>query len=208
MATSTANYQGFNLAPNPGGGAGPYGMVPGQIGAPPSIYSQVGQVAPGLPGLTAGSAGNIASEIAGTLSPGTTNLIQNKAAAFGVNAGTPGGTPGNTLPLENLLDNTGMTSESLSSQGNANYLNFLGGVGQTQLAPSLLTDIASNNAINASAPNPAAAAQKQQQLLQQYLYMLNNANKPAGPTGYQQEQASGNFYIPPGSTTMLPIPRS
>lgn len=200
MATSTANYQGFNLNPTTQGGAGAYGGVPGAIGAPPSIYSQVGQVVPGLPGLTSGSAENIASEIAGTLSPGTTNLIQNKAAAFGVNAGTPGGTPGNTLPLENILDNTGLTSEELSSKGNADYLNFLGGVGNTQLQPQLLTDIASNNALMASAPNPTAAANKQFQDMWEAYYMTNHPANPAGgtggpPPGLSYTPAGTNMYI-------------
>ena len=164
---------GFNLAPSTQAGSGAYGAVPGAIGAPPSIFSQVNSNVPGAAGLATGAAGNIASEQAGMLSPGTQNLLRNNAAAMGVSVGQPGGAPGNTISNENLLTNMGLTSEGLTNQGDQNYLSFLGGVGQTQQNPNLLADIASNNATMAAAPNPTAAAAQQQSLMQRYFDMLH-----------------------------------
>jgi hypothetical protein len=204
MATSApANYLGgFNANPTAQLGNGAYGAVPGAVAIPPSIYSQVNQAVPGAAGLAAGSAANIASEEAGTLSPGTLQQLQNASAAFGVNAGTPFGQPGNTLPTENLLTNMGLTSEQLSQQGNQNYLNFLGGVGATQIDPSLAASIAQSNAQLAAAPNPAAAAQQQQNLMMQWYNLTNpkpppvNNNNPAsavatGGTGTWLTNAQG-----------------
>jgi hypothetical protein len=180
-ATSNASYQGFNLAPGPQGGNGPYGAVPGAIGAPPSIFSQVGTAVPGSAATAGGALGDINSELAGVLSPGTQNLLQDKAASLGVSVGQPGGTAGNTLTNQNLLDQMGLTSEGLSNQGIGNYLSFLGGVGQTQLQPNLLADIASSNATMAAAPNPGAAAQQQQNLMMQYFNLLHGQTAPPGP---------------------------
>ena len=191
-ATSNASYQGFNLAPGPQGGNGPYGAVPGAIGAPPSIFSQVGTAVPGSTAAAGGALGDINSELGGVLSPGTQNLLQNKAAALGVSVGQPGGTAGNTLTNQNLLDNMGLTSEGLANQGIGNYLGFLGGVGQTQLQPNLLADIASNNATMAAAPNPQAAAQQQQNLMMQYFNLLHGQSQPKGPaTGRVPISAQG-----------------
>lgn len=174
---------GFNLAPSTQAGSGAYGAVPGAIGAPPSIFSQVNSNVPGAAGLATGAAGNIASEQAGMLSPGTQNLLRNNAAAMGVSVGQPGGAPGNTISNENLLTNMGLTSEGLSQQGDQGYLSFLGGVGQTQQNPNLLADIASNNATMAAAPNPAAAAAQQQAQMMQYFNLLRGPTLPAGSTG-------------------------
>jgi hypothetical protein len=192
---------GFNLSPQTQGGSGAYGAVPGAIGAPPSIFSQVNSNVPGASGLATGAAGNIASQEAGVLSPGTQNLLQNNAAAMGISVGQPGGAPGNTISNENLLTDMGLTSEGLTTQGDQNYLSFLGGVGQTQLAPSLLTDIASNNATMAAAPNPTAAATQQQSLMQQYFDMLHgpfNYGTGVKGSGANSKPADGVTFTPPG----------
>lgn len=192
---------GFNLAPSAQAGSGAYGAVPGAIGAPPSIFSQVNSNVPGAAGLATGAAGNIASQEAGALSPGTQDLLRNNAAAMGISVGQPGGAPGNTISNENLLTNMGLTSEGLTNQGDQNYLSFLGGVGQTQLSPNLLTDIASNNATMAAAPNPAAAAAQQQQQMIQYFNMLRGPQLPAGSTG---TEGSGGNKTPPNGLTFTP----
>lgn len=200
-ATSNANYQGFNLTPGTQGGSGAYGAVPGAIGAPPSIFSQVNSNVPGAAGLATGAAGNIASQEAGVLSPGTQDLLRNNAAAMGISVGQPGGAPGNTISNENLLTNMGLTSEGLTNQGDQNYLSFLGGVGQTQLSPNLLTEIASNNATMAAAPNPAAAAQQQQSLMQRYFDMLHgpfNYGTGIGASGANKTPSNGVSITPPG----------
>lgn len=194
---------GFNLSPSPGTGAGAYGMVPGQTQAPPSIFQQVGNAVPGANGLAQGSATNIATQQAGMLSPGTSSLLQNNAAAMGVTAGQPGGLPGNTISNQNLLTNMGLTSEGMSQQGDQSYLSFLSGVGGAQLKPSLLTDISQSNANLASAPGPQAAAQQQQANLMQMYQMANpQQSNPnwweSGPGG--TAPGSSNLFTPPGGT--------
>ena len=196
---------GFNLAPGVGTGSGAYGGVPGSIGAPPSIFSQVNQAVPGAAGLATGAAGNIASQEAGMLSPGTQNLLQNNAAAMGISVGQPGGLPGNTISNENQLTNMGLTSEGLSQQGDQNYLSFLGGVGQTQLNPSLLTDIASNNATMAAAPNPAAAAAQQQQQMLQYFNLLRGPQN-FGSGGTKLASSTPNLVGGGGFSNALGVP--
>lgn len=162
------------------GGSGAFGAVPGAIGLPNSQYDQTAGVVKNLPGLTNGSANDIASELGGQLSPGTLNLLQNRAAAFGVNSGMPGGVPGNTLSTQNLLDNIGTTSENLASKGVSDYNSFLPTVGSQMLAPSLQADIADRNATLKAAPNPTQAASYAQSLFNQYLQKMGG---PAGGTG-------------------------
>lgn len=222
MATSSPSasgvgYLGFNLNPSARTGAGAYGSVPGGIGAPPSIFSQVNAAVPGAAGLAPGAASNIAAEEAGVLSPGTLDLLQNKASAMGITAGLPGGLPGNTISNENLLTNMGLTSEQLSNEGNQNYLAFLGGVGQTQLQPNLLADIAQSNATLAAAPDPAAAAAQQQaDLMRMYNLgqgpvfansLLNNPNWFEGGGGTEagaMKAGGGEAFLPAGSRTWQP----
>lgn len=148
------NYLNFNLSPSPTGGQGAFGSVPGQTGAPPSIYSQTQAAYPGLPGLTAGAGDVIGNELAGKLSPGTISNIDNAAAARGVALGQPNSDLSSMIDLSLM----GTTSEGLQKQGEQDYLNFLSGVGSTQLNPSLLTDISQSNANLGSAPDPTAAA--------------------------------------------------
>lgn len=160
---------GFNIAPAPQSGSGAFGAVPGMISAPPSIYKQLQSNVPNYGALTGGSSADIGNELAGRLSPGTENLLQDKAAAFGINSGMPGGTPGNTLTNQNYLNNLGMTSEGLAHQGLADYSQFANTTGNEQLDPNLLFEIAQQNAVNAAAPNPAAAASYAEALYDKYM---------------------------------------
>lgn len=189
-----------NIATQSGSGA--FGAVPGAIGLPNSQYDQTAGVVKNLPGLTNGSASDIASELGGQLSPGTLNLLQNRAAAFGVNSGLPGGVPGNTLSTQNLLDNIGTTSENLASKGVSDYNSFLPTVGSQMLAPSLQADIADRNATLKAAPNPTQAASYAQSLFNQYLQKMGG---PAGGTGaakngkpWWQDGGFGAFSPPQG----------
>ena len=73
----------FSLNPTPTQGSGTtFGMVPGAIGAPPSVWEQEQQI-PGMSAATTANMGNINSELAGTLSPTTTENLENSAAARG-----------------------------------------------------------------------------------------------------------------------------
>jgi hypothetical protein len=199
MATSTP----YNFNPAPQGGSGAYGSVPGAIGVPPSEYDQINGLIPNLPGLTGAASGVVGSELGGTLSPGTQNLLQDKAASYGVNSGMPWTTPGNTLPFQNLMNSTGMTSEGLSQQGLGSYMNFATGLGSLQDNPNLSFEVASQNALDASAPNPAEAAQVQ---LSEFEQMMAQMNNPAGGSSAKGNAppGDGTWNQMPGSTTWLP----
>jgi hypothetical protein len=169
----------YNANPSPQYGSGTFGGVPGNIPVPPSIYDQLKANVPNYGALTTTATGNIGNELGGQLSQGTQNLLQDKAAAFGINTGMPGGTPGNTLTNQNFLDNLGMTSEGLAHQGLTDYNTFSGTAGNQQQSPQLLADIAEQNAVNAAAPNPADAQSYAQSLFEKYLQQQSN---PAGGT--------------------------
>lgn len=145
----------FNLNPSPQAGSGTFGAVPGAIGAPPSLWQQGQSAVPGLTGLAGQNTNLIGSQMAGQISPTTIESLQNAAASRGAALGQPGNTG---LTQRIGLSTLGLTSEQLQQQGQGNYLGFLGAVNNSQLQPSLLTDIAANNATMAAAPNPSQAA--------------------------------------------------
>lgn len=167
------SYLGYNLSPASTGGQGAYGAVPGQTSAPPSTYQQASSVYSGLPGLTSAAGDVIGSELAGTISPSTQNNIWNQAAARGVSLGSPN----SGLSNEIGLSLTGTTTQGLQATGESNYLNFLSGLSNTQLSPSLLTGISQSNATLAAAPDPASAAAQQQAQFDKY---YNQSRSPAG----------------------------
>lgn len=194
-------------------GNGPFGTVPGAIALPNSQYDQTAGVVKKLPGLTAGTASNIASELGGQLSPGTLNLLQNRAAAFGVNVGMPGGTGGNTLTTQNLLDNIGVTSENLAQKGVQDYNSFLPTVGSQMLAPSLQADVADRNATFAAAPDPTQAASYAQKLFNQYLQSTQSPAGGSNVSAYNRARGGGGppqgvSYQPNGTGPYIPgLPR-
>ena len=177
-------------------GHGPYGSVPSAISMPRSVYSQVGDVAPGLPKLTNTTTGVIQSELEGKLSPGTQQFLQTKAAEFGVGMGMPGMGKG-TFNASNLVRSLGLTSEQLSQQGVHDFGSFLGTVAPTQLSPELQTEINTQNALFAAAPDPEAAANKQLEIMKQMYHM---AQGPAYGTGDYYPWAT----IRPSVTTHIP----
>jgi hypothetical protein len=107
-------------------------------------------------------------------------MLQDKAAAMGINLGQPGGQPGNTITNQNFLNSLGLTSEGLAHQGLTDYNTFTGTAGSQQLQPELQNEVAMQNAVDAAAPNPAAAQTYAQQLFDKYLSQNSN---PAGGTG-------------------------
>jgi len=155
--------------PAPQAGSGVYGSVPGRIGLPTSIYDQLKEAVPNYAALTNKASGVIGSEMAGQLSPEAMNLIQNKAASNGVATGTPG----SEFQKNNMLANLGLTAEQLQQHGLTDYNQFANTTGNQQIAPELQTEIATQNAIDAAAPNPAAAQTYSQQLFDKYLNMNN-----------------------------------
>lgn len=158
-STSTASpgATGFTLNPAPTQGSGTtFGMVPGAIGAPPSVWQQE-QSIPGVSAATSAETSLINSQLAGQLSPSTTANLENSAAARGFSLGQGGNTG---LTNEILMNTLGLSQEQLQQQGSQNYLNFLTTTGQQQQSPQLLADIASRNAAMAAAPNPTLAAEE------------------------------------------------
>jgi hypothetical protein len=155
----------FNYSPSPVPGQGIYGSVPGQVSAPPSIWEQTLAANPAFSEMTASESDLIKSQQSGLLSPETLRNIGNYAAARGVSAGQP------NSPLANLIgmNVVGTTTEQLQQQGSQNYLGFLGAVGGMQQNPSLMAEIATQNALWAAAPDPSAAGQHAEQLALQYL---------------------------------------
>lgn len=172
-----------------------FGGVPGAIGTPPSIYDELKSSVPNYAGLTSGATGDIGSELSGRLSTGTTNMLQDKAAAFGVNSGMPGGTPGNTLTTQNFLNSLGLTSEGLSHEGLTDYNTFTGTAGGQQTDPNLNFGVATQNALDAAAPNPTAAATYAQSLYDKYANPAQNLPKsawnPGGGTGNYDPDGNG-----------------
>lgn len=187
------NYYGSN--PTPQIGLGSQGGVPGVIGTPPSIYDELQQNVPNYSGLTKTATGDIGSELSGRLSTGTQNLLQDKAAAFGVNSGMPGGTPGNTLTTQNFLNSLGLTSEGLSHEGLTDYNTFTGTAGGEQTDPNLNFGVATQNALDAAAPNPASAATYSQQLYDKY-----SKPNPAAPTDPEAWKLNGDINNVPGQS--------
>lgn len=167
---------GYNPSPSPHAGVSPFGMVPGSVGLPNPAGDLAG-VYPNLSGQTGQLSKNIMSELQGELSPETINMIQDKAARFGVSMGSPGSPFAGAQGLKNL----GLTVEQQQKGGLADYLNAITGISKTQtVSPELQTEIAQQNAVWNAAPDPAMAAAEQQKLLDKY---LNETRGPAGGTG-------------------------
>jgi hypothetical protein len=194
MATAIS---GYNTSPAPTTGQGAYGLVPGATGIPPSIWQQMQDVS-GFPGMTKSATGDINSELAGTLSAGTRNTLQDAAASWGVTSGMPW-TTGAGIPMSKFLSGMGLTSEGLTSTGISDYFKFLGGVGGTQTDPALASSIAQSNATLASAPDPSQAAAVQQanfdKYMAQMLQMATMQNQsPAAGSGYSITPPSSGPY--------------
>ena len=156
--------------------------MPGAINAPPSVWDELNQNVPNYGPMTQSATGDISSLLSGQLSPSTMNNIGNYAASRGVAMGQP------NSPLSNLIgmNVTGTTTEGLEQQGLGDYNSLTGTLGATQQNPALLSNIAEENAVNASAPNPQAASQELQSLFAQYM------NNPARGTGqYSSFNPSG-----------------
>jgi hypothetical protein len=183
MATSTSNFspqQSFSY----NGGA--FGSNPAPINLP-NPSADLNSVLPGVPGTNNQLSGVIQNELSGQISPDTMNLLQNQSAARGVSSGMPWTTSGNNLNLQNLLTNAGLTSENQVSKGVSDYNSTIPTISSTQtLNPALQLEGNTQNAMDAAAPDPGAAANEEQQLLQQYMAELNpqgnswDANKLTG----------------------------
>jgi len=184
----------YNISPSPTQGNGAYGLVPGQVSAPASIYDQLNSNIPGYGGLTSTATGDIQSELSGTLSPETMSAIRDYSAASGAALGQPGDSGLATLIG---MRTTGNTSEGLQQQGFNNFNTFTGTAGSQQQSPFLMADIAGENAATDAAPNPASAASYALQLYQQYMNPAGGSTfryNPAGNMSGGNAVGTGGIY--------------
>lgn len=188
---SGAALPGYNTAPAPTSGQGSYGLVPGTIDIPPSLWQQTTSAIPAL-GNTAQLTNNIMSELQGDINPQALKNMQDAAAAYGVSSGMPGSNaiPG-TLAFNKNLRNIGLDTQAIQHQGAQDYNSLLGAISGLQTPQSLAAEIAAHNAQLKSAPDPTAAAQQQ---LANYLAGLNAARGLGGGTGgFRPSGGTGNF---------------
>jgi hypothetical protein len=189
----------YNASPAPTQGNGAFGLVPGQIQTPPSLWDQLNQNVPDYGALTTSATGNINSMLNGQVSPSTMTNLSNQAAARGISLGQPNSPMSNVIGL-NLL---GTTSEGLQQQGLTDYNSFTGTAGGLQESPDTMANIANINSINAAAPNPSSAAAYSKSLFDEQLAAANpnpyavGAINPA--TG--QPITQGWNYGPPAITS-------
>ena len=107
--------------------------------------------------------------------------------------------PGSQFQGNQGLANLGLTTEKLQGQGLQDYLNAITGISKTQTVdPALQTEIATQNSVWNSAPDPAAAAKEQQNLFDQY---LQKTMSPAGGTGAGASNLP--WWAKPGQPTNL-----
>jgi hypothetical protein len=143
-----------------GAGGGAFGGIPAQIPVPPNIFAQASGIVPNLEALAAQAGGVAGNELAGRLSPETMRSLQDEGAAWGVQAGMPGFTPG-SLVQNRSLRSLGLTTEAMQRQGIQDFLSTLTGIGNTLTPQPLAAEISNRNALMAAAPDPAAAANEQ-----------------------------------------------
>ena len=219
-----------NLNPNPQTGVmNPYGAVPGSISAVPTTTisnlpnpgADLSGVVPNLGSMNTAATGDILGQLSGNLSPATLASLRNAAAQWGVGSGTGMGTMGlGDLANNNLFGNVAGYAENQVNKGIQNYNQTIPTISSTQtLSPGLQLQaatanmgamnqadqfnagVASHNALNAAAPNPATAQSYAQQLFQQYMDAMRS---PAG--GSQPSPSAGQGSVKgvtqPGTETL------
>lgn len=188
MPTNDFTHIGTNTGTYNGNSANIFGT---RVPAIPNITGPtLNQAYPNLSGTNADLSSALTSELTGQLSPQTMASIQDAAASYGVGSGMPG----SSFSMNRYPRDIGLASEELIHRGIGDYSSAIPSVSATQTvnpsqAAQLNTEINATNAVNRSAPDPAAAASYAQHLFDQY---LRSQSGPAGGTGvpwYMQ----GNF---------------
>lgn len=146
--------------PTPTTGTGAYGQVPGTTTTvdPLALWRTF---YPNLGADTAAASGIVRSQMAGQLTPEVQRAVTDAANARGV-AGGVGGSP---FAGSVIARDLGLTTLNLQNQGVSNFGNLLGNYQQNLVAPT--TALSQENAVLASAPNPAAAAAEQQRVYEE-----------------------------------------
>jgi len=157
----------YNYSPAPHSGTNAFGYIPGAVEMPTSIYQQLqDRFGDSFINLGDQSLKNIKSQQSGNLSPGTWSQMQDRAAAFGTNMGQPGMSP---LAVAGLIGSTGHAAEDLVQSGLNNYLGFVGGLSPTMDNPELAFNVATQNSVWNSAPDPTMKSAYEKQLMDEYL---------------------------------------
>ena len=180
----------YNVNPTPRTGQGAFGLVPGRLNLPSPSQDLSAQY-PNLAPTNAALSADILAGLGGELSPGTVNMLQDQNAAWAIGAGMPATRPG-SLSTNRFARNLGLTAEQLKNTAIGQYQSIIPTVAGTQtVAPGLQTEIASQNALNAAAPDPAAAQSYARNLFDRYMQTMAGAggNRRMAP-----------IYTPPTST--------
>jgi hypothetical protein len=208
----------YNVNPGTQSGSGAFGSVPGALSLP-NPYADLSSVYPNLAGTNAAMSNTISAQLGGQLSPGTLSAMQDYEAQFAAGSGMPGtnARPG-TLMYNRGVRDIGTTAEAQVQAGQKAYNQTIPTISGTQtVSPALQTEIAGQNALNASAPNPTAANSYAQQLYNQYLSQTRGpgggtrsmtspaqpqvpvtwaSDAPNGPIGYGPGGGPGQFQSP------------
>ncbi len=195
LPTTNAAPAGYVLNPGPRGGNGPFGAVPGNLGLPNPAGDLAHQF-PHLNDVNASLSNDIHAGLMGQLSPGTLHDLQD----FNAEYGQASGMPGSGFNISRLGRNIGLSAEQLKNTAINQYNQTIPTISHTQtVTPELQTQIAQQNALNAAAPDPTAAASHAESLYSSY---LNGLRGPAGGTGggvRNQGAPLGNFMTPTGA---------
>ena len=170
----------YPINPTPTAGSGTvFGKVPGPITLPQPAQD-LATAAPGVAGLGGTIANTLSQKLGGQISPGTQAALQNAAATYGMNIGQAGLSP---LAYHNLFANIAGFSENQANQAIQEYGPFVSAVSGTQtVRPELQAQIAQENALQAAAPDPAAAQSHAENLFASYAAAMRG---PGGGTKSQ-----------------------
>lgn len=192
------------------GGGGPFGTRVAPIPMPNPAGDLGGQY-PNLTGTNAALSGDILAQLSGKLSPGTLAAMQDYEASLSAGSGMPGSNviPG-TLGYNRGVRDLGLTAEGQVKAGEAAYNSTIPTISRTQTVdPATQANINETNAINLSAPDPAAAQSYAKQLFDEYMTKLRgpgggSVGGPGGGTGNFASVRSSPNLSPPGGSPSTP----
>lgn len=184
VTTGPTGNPNYAVNPAPTSGVGVFGAVPGPVGLPNPAGDLAAQY-PNLPQTNQALSANILSQLSGQLSPGTLKMMQDAEAAQAIKSGMPGtNVQRGTLMGNRSVRDLGLTAEQQVQQGIANYNRTIPTVSGTQtVSPALQSELAMWNAINRSAPDPAASGNYAQQLFNQYLAQMRQRSGGVSAAG-------------------------
>lgn len=180
--------------PAPQGGQGAYGAVPGATTTvdPAALWKTF---YPNLAADTAAASGIVRSQLAGELTPEVQRQVTDAANARAV-AGGVGGSP---FAGSVIARDLGLTAMEVQNRGVSNLNNQLGTFYQNLVGPT--TQLAQENAVLASAPNPAAAAAEQQRLYEEQQQRSFERQQALINQQFSQQMAYLDKYLKPATSS-------